>query len=105
MIGVQPAQLCIRQVLKLQHIGLNGDQGDIAELHEAIIGHDDLEQVLNPYAVADVYKRQAAGSISHSDNRAVAVVSRDYAGLGVDIEPLMTRAQAQDCLLYTSRCV
>ena len=45
---------------------------------------------------APVWPIGAVGSISHSDARAVAVVSRDLAGLGVDIEPLLTPAQALD---------
>ena len=45
---------------------------------------------------APVWPQGAVGSISHSDNRAIAVVSRDLAGLGVDVEPLMTAAQAKD---------
>ena len=45
---------------------------------------------------APVWPKGVAGSISHSDSRAVAVVSRTRLGLGVDIEPLMTATQARD---------
>ena len=55
-----------------------------------------LPQTVGLMGRVPVWPQGAAGSISHSDNRAVAVVSRDYAGLGVDIEPLMTPAQAQE---------
>lgn len=45
---------------------------------------------------APIWPKGAVGSISHSDARVVAVVSRGHSGLGVDVEPLMTATQAQD---------
>jgi enterobactin synthetase component D len=45
---------------------------------------------------APVWPLGCVGSISHSDRRVVAVVSRNHSGLGVDIETLMTQAQATD---------
>ncbi len=55
-----------------------------------------LPQVVGLQGRAPVWPHGVVGSISHSDNQVIAVVSRDYDGLGVDIEPLMTPAQAQD---------
>ncbi|MEH7829983.1 4'-phosphopantetheinyl transferase family protein [Gemmobacter denitrificans] len=44
---------------------------------------------------APVWPAGAAGSISHSDSRVVAAVSRDHAALGVDCEIIMPDDQAR----------
>lgn len=45
---------------------------------------------------APVWPVGCVGSISHSDSRVLAVVSRVHTGLGVDIEPIMAATQAQE---------
>lgn len=55
-----------------------------------------LPEVVGQKDRAPVWPMGCVGSISHSDTRAVAVVSQTHAGLGVDVERLMTLAQASD---------
>lgn len=55
-----------------------------------------LPETVGQAGRAPVWPTGAVGSISHSDTRVVAVVSRGHAGLGVDVEPLMTAAAADD---------
>ncbi|WP_102106857.1 4'-phosphopantetheinyl transferase family protein [Oceaniglobus roseus] len=45
---------------------------------------------------APIWPAGAAGSISHTDTRVVAAVSRDLAGLGVDCEDIMSERQAHE---------
>lgn len=45
---------------------------------------------------APVWPEGGVGSISHTDSRVIAVVSRTHAGLGVDCENIMPAAQAQE---------
>ncbi|MDR0809501.1 MAG: 4'-phosphopantetheinyl transferase superfamily protein [Gemmobacter sp.] len=54
-----------------------------------------LPEVLGLNGRAPVWPDGAAGSISHSDSRVVAAVSRDHAGLGVDCETVMPEDQAR----------
>lgn len=44
---------------------------------------------------APVWPRDVAGSISHSNSRAIAVVSRTHSAIGVDCETIMTDALVQ----------
>ncbi len=55
-----------------------------------------LSETVGMQGRAPVWPAGCVGSISHSDARVLAVVSRSHSGLGVDIEPLMTPAQATD---------
>ncbi|WP_151720176.1 4'-phosphopantetheinyl transferase family protein [Gemmobacter serpentinus] len=54
-----------------------------------------LPEVLGLQGRAPVWPAGAAGSISHSDSRVVAAVSRDHAALGVDCETIMPEDQAR----------
>jgi enterobactin synthetase component D len=54
-----------------------------------------LPEVLGLQGRAPVWPAGATGSISHSDSRVVAAVSRDHAGLGVDCETVMPDDQAR----------
>lgn len=55
-----------------------------------------LPETVGQKGRAPVWPAGCVGSISHSDARVVAVVSRTSAGLGVDVEQHMTPAQAAD---------
>lgn len=54
-----------------------------------------LPEVLGLQGRAPVWPAGAVGSISHSDSRVVAAVSRDHAALGVDCETIMQEDQAR----------
>ncbi|MDB5665161.1 4'-phosphopantetheinyl transferase [Cypionkella sp.] len=45
---------------------------------------------------APVWPSDVAGSITHSDNRAIAVISRHHVGLGVDCETMISAEQAEN---------
>ncbi|MGY9049621.1 MAG: 4'-phosphopantetheinyl transferase family protein, partial [Rhodobacterales bacterium] len=45
---------------------------------------------------APLWPKGSTGSISHTDTRVIAVVSRSHAGLGVDCETIMTPSQAAE---------
>jgi enterobactin synthetase component D len=55
-----------------------------------------LPEAVGQAGRAPIWPDGVVGSISHSDSRVICVVSRFHRGLGVDVEPLMTPAQAQD---------
>jgi enterobactin synthetase component D len=54
-----------------------------------------LPEVVGQNGRAPLWPVGAVGSISHSDSRVVAAVSRDHAGLGVDCETIMPTDQAR----------
>ena len=54
-----------------------------------------LPELLGMQGRAPLWPAGAAGSISHSDSRVVAAVSRDHTALGVDCETIMPEDQAR----------